>query len=102
MKLLISTCPPDRSESLAEEVVRRGLAACVNVIGPVRSIFIWEGKLEREEESILFFKTASERAEELEEAIRSLHPYSVPEIITLCIDRANPDYYNWVKGAVGG
>jgi len=82
---------------IANALVEEHLAACVNLISPVRSIYRWEGKIWDEKEWILFIKTQKERFGELETKIKSLHSYSVPEIISLPIVEGSSSYLKWLK-----
>ncbi len=82
---------------IARSLVEERLAACVNLISPVRSIYRWEGKIWDEKEWLLLIKTGRERFEKLENKVKSLHSYSVPEIIALPIVEGSTAYLNWVK-----
>jgi len=73
------------------------LAACVNLISPIRSIYRWEGKIWDEKEWLLIIKTQKDRFEELEKKVKSLHSYSVPEIISLPISEGSSSYLRWIK-----
>ncbi|MGA2463129.1 MAG: divalent-cation tolerance protein CutA [Thermodesulfobacteriota bacterium] len=81
---------------IAHSLVEERLAACVNLVSPVRSIYRWEGKIWDEKEWILFIKTQKERFEELEKKVKSLHSYSVPEIIGLPIVEGSSSYLQWL------
>jgi periplasmic divalent cation tolerance protein len=95
MIVVLSTAPPDRSESLARMLVDRRIAACVNVM-PVRSYYRWKGEFCDEEEHLLIAKTTKEKAGDVIAAIRSRHPYEVPEIIALPVTEAFLPYLAWV------
>jgi len=96
--LVLCTCPDHRTaQDLAGHLVREGLAACVNVTAPVTSVYLWQGKLEQEEESLLLIKTSAARYSELEQALRSRHPYELPEIIAVPIEKGSSDYLQWVE-----
>ena len=82
---------------IANALVEGRLAACVNLISPIRSIYRWEGKIWDEKEWLLVIKTQKERFGELEEKVRSLHSYSVPEIISLPILEGSSSYLNWIE-----
>lgn len=82
---------------IANALVEEHLAACVNLISPVRSIYRWEGKIRDEKEWLLIIKTQKDRFEELEKKVKSLHSYSVPEIISLPIGEGSRDYLDWIK-----
>lgn len=97
--LLVLTHLPDpaRAERLATLLVENGLAACVNILAPCRSVYRWQGKLETAMEIPLLIKTRAERYEELQAAIRDQHPYELPEIIALPISHGLPAYLDWVR-----
>lgn len=82
---------------IANALVDAHLAACVNLIAPVRSIYRWEGKIWDEKEWLLIIKTQKQRFEALEKRVRSLHSYSVPEIISLPITEGSSAYLNWIR-----
>ena len=96
--LLVLTNLPDRAsaEKLADSLVERQLAACVNILAPCRSVYRWKDAIQREEEHPLFIKTTTERYEALEEAIRAAHPYELPEIIAVPVERGLAAYLDWV------
>ena len=97
--IAVLTNLPDSESAfnLAREVVQLRLAACANVLGPVRSFYHWEGRLEEATEHPVLIKSTRERYAELEAAIRARHPYSVPEVIAWDIARGLPDYLGWVE-----
>jgi periplasmic divalent cation tolerance protein len=82
---------------IANALVEGHLAACVNLISPIRSIYRWEGKIWDEKEWLLIIKTQKDRFEELEKKVKSLHSYSVPEIISLPISEGSSSYLKWIK-----
>jgi|SRR5664279_6503559 len=88
------------AEQLASNLVERRLAACVNIIGPIRSIYRWKGAIEREQEYLLFIKTTAERAAELAAAFAELHPYELPERVELPIEGGSDDYLEWLSAQV--
>lgn len=96
--LLVITNLPDRgaAERLAEALVAKRLAACVNILAPCRSVYRWQGEVQHDEEHPVLIKTTPERYAQLEVEIRSLHPYELPEIIAVPIERGLPDYLAWV------
>jgi periplasmic divalent cation tolerance protein len=81
---------------IANTLVEEHLAACANLVSPIRSIYRWEGKIWDEKECLLIIKTQKQRFEELEKKVKSLHSYSVPEIISLPIVEGSSSYLNWV------
>src|SRR2546430_12627049 len=86
----------ETANRFAHTLVAEKLAACVNIIRAVHSIYCWKGKVETAGEVIVFFKTRQDRQKALQDKLRSLHPYEVPEIVYLKIDRGLPDYLRWV------
>jgi periplasmic divalent cation tolerance protein len=98
MKLLVLTNVPDRAvaEKLADMLVDRHLAACVNILAPCRSVYRWKDAVQHDEEHPLLIKTTAERYPALEEALRAGHPYELPEIIAVPIERGLPAYLDWV------
>jgi len=102
--LLVITNCPDRAtaDTLALALVERSLAACVNQLAPCRSVYRWQGQIETAEEIPLLIKTTSERYAAVEAAIKSLHPYDLPEIIALPIGGGDAGYLDWLANACGG
>lgn len=89
-------------ERLAEAVVGERLAACVNLLGPMRSIYRWQGAISRDDEYLLLIKTTAARYAGLEARLRALHTYDVPEIIALPIECGLASYLEWLANATGG
>ena len=96
--LLVLTNLPDRAaaERLADMVVEKNLAACVNILAPCRSVYRWKGAVQHDEEHPMLIKTTRERYAALEQALRAGHPYQLPEIIALPVERGLPAYLEWV------
>ncbi len=97
--ILVMTTLPNREGAvrMAQDLIDAGLAACVNVLAPCTSIYHWQGKTESAEEFPLLVKTSSARYAELEQKIRQQHPYELPEIISVPIDNALPEYLHWIE-----
>jgi periplasmic divalent cation tolerance protein len=96
--LVLSTCPDvDTAERLARALVEGRLAACVNVVGPVKSVYRWRDAVETAGELLLLIKTPADRYPALEHALRALHPYEVPEIVAVPVERGLNDYLTWVR-----
>lgn len=95
--LVLTNCPDaDCAEAIAAALVEAGLAACVNILAPARSVYRWQGAVERADEVPLLIKTTAARYAALEAAIRARHPYELPEIVALPIDRGLPAYLRWL------
>src|ERR1043166_824072 len=97
--VLVTVGSADEGERLAEAVVGEQLAACVNVVGPVRSIYRWEGRVQRDEERLLIIKTRNALFDALTASLRELHSYQTPEIIALPIVAGSDRYLDWLAGA---
>jgi periplasmic divalent cation tolerance protein len=97
MLVVLCTCPSDRADRIAEALVEKKVAACVNVTASVRSVYYWRQKLQRDEEALLVIKTTEAAWPALKKTLEVLHPYEIPEIIALPAVRANPDYHLWVE-----
>ena len=95
--VFITAPSADAAEKLALGLLQKKLAACVNILGGVRSFFWWNGKVDRADESMLVCKTVSELSDKLVAYVRENHDYEVPEIVVLPIVGGNPDYLKWVK-----
>lgn len=86
----------DQAAELARQIVGEKLAACVNIIPKVRSIFRWDGEVQENEETLMIIKTIPEREAELKELIRSKHPYDVPELLFLPCGSGLESYVTWI------
>ena len=94
--ILVTVPSQDVAQQLAQDVVKERLAACVNVVSGVRSIYAWEGKIERTDEVLMIIKTQSSRYDALETFIRAHHPYETPEIVEIPAGRVMPQYWQWI------
>ena len=90
----------DEADRLARSLVDERLAACVNRIKSVQSVYRWQGKVEQSEEELLIIKTSRDRFAALEKRVRELHSYSVPEVIALPVIEGSSDYLKWLKEQV--
>jgi periplasmic divalent cation tolerance protein len=100
--VLCTTPSPDVSAELARGLVEAELAACVNILPGVRSIYRWQGATHDDAESLMIIKTQAARFEALATWIRSHHPYSEPEIILLPIAAGSPSYLAWIASLTSG
>jgi len=87
---------PEEAERIGLAMVEQRLAACVNILGPCRSIFRWQGQVQQAQEAAAVFKTTADRAPALIEAIAGMHSYEVPAAVAWAITEAVPDYARWV------
>ncbi len=90
------------AEKLALQLVERRLAACVNIVGPIRSVYRWKQKISNEPEYLLVIKTTVDHAAQLRSAFKELHPYELPECVELAVEGGSEDYLAWLVGEVGG
>jgi periplasmic divalent cation tolerance protein len=90
------------ADQIARHLVGRRLAGCVQVIGPISSTYWWEGELETEEEWLCLIKSSEDLYAALEEAIRAVHPYDVPEILAVPVYRGSRAYLEWLEGELAG
>jgi periplasmic divalent cation tolerance protein len=101
--IVFSTAPSDEvARRIAREVVSTNLAACVNILPSVVSVYEWEGSMEEADEVLMIIKTSRDRVEELTEKLVSLHPYKVPEVIALPIENGHGKYLDWVRAMTRG
>ncbi len=99
-RLVLCTCPDvATAEQLSEQIVTERLAACVNLLSGVRSIYLWDGALQRDNEVLLLIKTTAARFDALKQWIAHHHPYTTPELIAVPIVAGLQDYLDWVHGA---
>lgn len=95
--LVLCNCPDEEvANRIALAVLESGLAACVNILPRIQSLYRWQGNIESATEIPLFIKSTAANYPALEAAIQKLHPYDIPEIIALPVERGLPAYLNWV------
>lgn len=94
--VVLCNCPEGASTSIAQTLVTEELAACVNILPGVTSIYKWEGELHTDPEHTLLIKTSDGLWDTLRQRIEELHPYTTPEIIKLPVDGVNKSYLEWV------
>ncbi len=98
--ILVTAGRLTEAKKIARHLVESKLAACVNILPPIRSMYRWQGKLEDAKEYLLFIKSTRELFSELKAAISKLHSYTTPEIICLPIVEGSPEYLQWVGDSV--
>jgi len=97
-QIVLTSCPDEAcAERIARTLVEEGLAACVNILPPMRSIYRWKGKIEAASEQLLVIKSAVARFPALCDRLRALHPYELPEIIAVPIADGLPEYLAWLN-----
>jgi periplasmic divalent cation tolerance protein len=96
-RIILSTAGSrEEAERLAEALVERRLAACVNVVGPIRSVYRWQGEVERADEFLLFIKSTAAQFAAVAAAIQELHSYELPECVELAVTAGSDAYLNWL------
>ncbi|WP_456442882.1 divalent-cation tolerance protein CutA [Caldithrix abyssi] len=102
MEIVVFCTTPDTktAEAIAQKLVENGQAACCNLIPGLTSIYTWKGKVQKDAEVLMMIKTDDRQYEKLEQTIKELHPYEVPEIIALDIKKGSKDYLKWIQEVV--
>lgn len=93
------SCPPEQADALARALVDARVAACVNIVPAVRSIYRWQDRVHDDTEALLLIKHPREGFEALRRTVLAHHPYELPEVIAVDVDHAHPPYLDWVLGA---
>ncbi len=100
-RLVLTTCGSrDEALRIANELVQRGLAACVNIVPQIDSVYRWQGKVETTTEWLLLIKTTAASFDRLRNALSELHSYDVPECIEVNIEGGSPKYLDWIAESV--
>jgi periplasmic divalent cation tolerance protein len=94
--VVLVTIPQNKANNLTKIILKERLAACVNIIESVASYFWWKGKIDKAKEALLIIKTKEKLYPKLKTTIKKYHPYTVPEIIGIKIDKINKKYLNWL------
>lgn len=95
-----TTASQEEARRIAQQLVERSLAACVNVLGPIESIYRWQGKVETAGEFLLLIKTTAERFPDVRDALVALHSYEVPECIAIDVADGSAPYLAWLADSV--
>ena len=98
--VLVTVPSREDGERIADALVGESLAACVNVIGPIRSVYRWQGEICRDDEHLLMIKTTRPRYAALEARVLTLHTYDTPEVIALPVEQGAAAYLAWLAGSV--
>jgi periplasmic divalent cation tolerance protein len=100
--IVFVTCESkEQAETIAQALVTDKLAACVNVLPGVKSYYVWEGRLTWSDEVLLLIKTVRLRFDQVQDRVKALHSYQVPEIVGVSIDTAFDKYAAWIEDSVG-
>jgi periplasmic divalent cation tolerance protein len=100
-RVVLVTCPDrDSAEAVAGHLVAEGLAACVNIVPGISSVYQWQGKIEQDDELLLIIKTHVQRLAALTKAVQAVHPYELPEVVAVPITEGLDGYLNWIDESV--
>lgn len=100
--LALTTVPTDLdAASLAQDIVGSGLAACVNILPAIRSVYVWKGVPRVSDEQQLMIKTTTDQVDALWDLLRDRHPYEVPEFLVVPVIDGSEEYLNWIQQNVG-
>lgn len=99
--VLTTTGSKDEARKITRALIERRLAACVNVVGPIDSVYRWQSAIEEAQEWLLIIKTSAAQFENVRNAIRELHSYELPECIEIAIEGGSAEYLNWIGENVG-
>ena len=101
MLIVLTTTPNiEEAEALAEKIVEERLAGCIQILPRMTSVYMWEGKVQKENEHLLLIKTLPEKFDELSAFITANHSYDVPEIIAIDAERVSEPYLSWMKSVL--
>jgi periplasmic divalent cation tolerance protein len=102
-KIVLTTAGSlQEAENIAHALVERRLAACANIVGPIHSVYRWQGKVESADEHLLIIKTTAVLFDSVSKTIRELHSYELPECIQLPIEAGSAEYLQWIEQSVAG
>jgi|SRR6516164_5699028 periplasmic divalent cation tolerance protein len=100
-RIVLSTAgSEDEARKIAHHLVEQRLAACVNIVPQIESIYRWQGNVESSREWLLVIKTSADKFARVRDAIRELHSYDIPECIALAVEDGSPDYLKWIIDSV--
>jgi periplasmic divalent cation tolerance protein len=95
-RLVLIACPATQADALASALVEARVAACVSLVPGLRSVYHWQGAVERAEETLLLAKTTAAAYPALETLVRARHPYELPEVIAVKVEAGLPAYLQWL------
>jgi periplasmic divalent cation tolerance protein len=101
IQVMTTTKTKEQAQTIAQHLVEAKLAACVQITGPIASIYRWKGKVENVQEWLCLIKTQDDLYNKVEVAIKSLHPYEIPEIIAIPIVKGSKEYLSWLDDELG-
>ncbi|MCB9786808.1 MAG: divalent-cation tolerance protein CutA [Deltaproteobacteria bacterium] len=96
IRVVLCTSPPDAAQQMARTLLEEKLVACVNIVPGVKSLYWWKDAVSEDSEALMVIKTPAACYERLEARLRELHPYDIPEILSLAVERGADPYVSWV------
>ena len=93
----ITTSGDLESKKIAKKLLEEKIAACINIIPTIESIYLWKGKIEQDSESIMLVKTKSEMVEEVIKRVEELHSYEIPCVLEITVNKGSKNYIEWMK-----
>jgi len=99
VRVVLCTCPAEHADRIARTLLEEHLVACITVVSGVKSLYWWKGKVEDEAETLLVIKAPSAQYQKLEQRLREIHPYEVPEVLSLEVVDGLRSYLSWVTEA---
>lgn len=98
IQIITSVSKREDAEKIAQTLLDKKLAACVQIIGPIQSQYWWKGKIEKAKEFLILIKSRRDLYEKIEDTLKKIHPYTVPEILAVPVVVGNKDYLTWLEG----
>ena len=95
--VFVTTSNGDEANKIADALVSERLAACVNIVAAVKSVYRWEGKINSDNEALMIIKTTGERYPDVERRVKELHSYGTPEVVAIRIEQGSEQYLNWLR-----
>ncbi len=102
VRIETTTASAQDAKGLAQELVSRRLVACAQILGPIRSVYRWEGAVHDDEEHLLVLKTRAALVDDVKAAVDELHPYDVPELVVVAVTDGSPAYLDWIDAQTSG
>src|SRR6476660_8899877 len=95
--VFVTTSNGDEANNIADALVSERLAACVNIVAAIKSVYRWEGKINSDNEALMIIKTTGERYPDVERRVKELHSYGTPEVVAIRIEQGSEQYLNWLR-----
>lgn len=102
IQIITTTSNMTDAQRIAQVIVEKRLAGCVQIVGPIQSTYRWEGEVQRNEEYMCILKTRADLYDRLYQAVKDIHPYEVPEFLATPVVQGNQSYLDWLGGELAG